>query len=293
MVDSSASHPLVNGQRQAIRRNQADVAITARSTLETRRRTLRARLLAGYDWLKAWWLLLVCAGAALMGATLIFYSIDKASQIAHAQQAAAEQRAQLDSALIRANMAPQGAVVFEWSPSQQPVWAVLSGPLTSTPPVTVAQVSGVTTAGMSSDVANAPALPDFMDTNCAFNALRIIQGESGPVSSALDFLAEAVVWSAHDRGCTAIANGKLWTGIANVPSGTSIRPEVRAALNTVLARWPERLWPACQYIGSMSDVTTWIADSVRLSHDAPRIGVAFTSPDHRWAVLGVNCSEAK
>lgn len=149
-------------------------------------------------------------------------------------------------------------------------------------------------------IAVRPALDipaDLKINGCVLRIARIVQGESEVIDDieAWRFVAAQVLYTARATNC--VITGRMiesvWYGGSNVPG--NVDQKFIDATHWSIAD-NGATYPPCEHVGNWSDVVSrWIPSALRLNNDLAKlkdnfkIDYTFTSPDHKWVEVGVNC----
>jgi len=182
-----------------------------------------------------------------------------------------------------------------------------SAPIIKVTPIVTAtpiEVASIALPAPTPENANLPALdiPDDLKINgCLTRMARILQGEAEVISdtSAYRFVASEILYTARLTKCASSGNSYLesvWYGNRNVTQTESVKQVFVDAVQWSIADGG-KTYPPCLYVGTWNDlIGRWLPSALRLDNDLShlkdnlKVSYTFSSPDHLWTEIGVNCN---
>lgn len=96
-------------------------------------------------------------------------------------------------------------------------------------------------------------LPKWATAQCVATIENIVQHEVGNMDAeAQEFVAESVARDVPVLGCGNLTRWR-WA-IRTTPKASM---GVKSAVQNVLARYPEALYPRCRFVGNLGDIRVW------------------------------------
>ena len=126
-----------------------------------------------------------------------------------------------------------------------------------------------------------PYWPKWATQECLTTIYAIVQHETGNMKDdeVFAFMTEQIIHDIHRMGCNKLTQ---WRWAIGNYSADRASAQLRLAVLTTIAYYPEFRFPTCQFIGYRGDIKVWqkYGYSTRIDYERT-VG--------RLSVVGVNC----